>query len=412
MSADDGWTVWHTYQALECLASRLMSGSTRRLQFDESPRAYPQKAGPGSLPDQSMNLKEIYRDIFHNMEAEEYEEALNLCSTILRSKQDGMVALYYSALASAGLSRMDNAVRYMEATGLAPGPDAEAFSIGKYKKFAIDFLTQQNAAIQRGVPSILVVSLPKSASAYVQTALVRIFDIPWARMSLSSPTPLKSPNGDGRLFARARVITSWAAWIARGGATIHEHFAPLPENLDALSRAGVKRLVVHLRDPRQATLSYIHHVRKSSIEKGIHTFISYKSSLYDHSEIGDAEIDKWLDEVFPKMVEWMNGWFQASVDPNLDISIYFVSFEEMIDDKPKYFLNILNTFGIHEFDDNMADVLASGHRGEIPFDPTDTHRNYRSGSKDEWRRVFSDEQKEMAWKAMPKPLCERFGWAP
>ena len=359
-----------------------------------------------------MNPKEIYQEIFERTAAKEYEEALDLCSTILRSKEDDLVALYYSALTSSGLSRMDDAVRYMEATGLAPGPDAKALPIGEYKEFATKFLRQQHDAILRGVPSVLIVSLPKSASAYVQTVLVRLFDIPWGRMSLTSPTPLKPPNDDWSPFAPARVVTTWASRIARGGATTHEHFAPLPDNLDALTAAGVKRLVVHVRDPRQAMLSYIHHVRKTKIERGLDRFISYDSSVYDHSEVNGNEIKKGFDEIFANMVEWINDWIQASNDPSLDIAIELVSFEEMIDDKPKYFLKILNTFGIHEFDDNMSEVLASGHRGNIPIDPTTTHRNYRFGLKDEWRRVFSDEQKERAWKAMPGALCERFGWQP
>ena len=112
--------------------------------------------------------------------------------------------------------------------------------IGEYKEFATKFLRQQHDAILRGVPSVLIVSLPKSASAYVQTVLVRLFDIPWGRMSLTSPTPLKPPNDDWSPFAPARVVTTWASWIARGGATTHEHFAPLPDNLDALTKAGVR----------------------------------------------------------------------------------------------------------------------------------------------------------------------------
>lgn len=110
-----------------------------------------------------------------------------------------------------------------------------------------DFTERQAEARRRGIPPLLFVTMPKSASVYVLLRFAHGLGIPTCRVSLD-------------LFPADQVIPSWAEGLAEGGAVCQEHVDASPANLARLRAAGLSRLVVHVRDPRQATLSWTHHL--------------------------------------------------------------------------------------------------------------------------------------------------------
>ncbi|MCH7911263.1 MAG: hypothetical protein IIB38_16815, partial [Candidatus Hydrogenedentes bacterium] len=85
------------------------------------------------------------------------------------------------------------------------------------------------------------------------------------------PTPFEMTDGEGATFAGApdsvtvlepgQVIADQFEIIrelGQGGVSAKEHLPATRHNLATLAQAGVDRVVLHLRDPRQSLLSWAH----------------------------------------------------------------------------------------------------------------------------------------------------------
>ena len=164
--------------------------------------------------------------------------------------------------------------------------------------------------------------------------------------------------------------------------------------------AGLSRLVVHLRDPRQATPSWAHHIEtltgaSAYLRKRIWPLLPEDYDRWTFAEKLDWNIAKHLRLLGP----WVEAWValaEASAD---QLSIRFTSYEEFRRDEPGFYAGLLEFYGIElaEFDANPADLA----KQEFHF---------CKGQTDEWREVFTDAQKQAAWRLMPDDLCARFGW--
>ena len=97
--------------------------------------------------------------------------------------------------------------------------------------------------IEKGLPYFLMASQGKSGS-------ISFGNIVPAGFSLTCTT---------YSMIHLAVIPSWARDYARGGASYNTHLLPTKTNIDALRQAGLTRIVVHTRDPRQIYLSVLHH---------------------------------------------------------------------------------------------------------------------------------------------------------
>jgi tetratricopeptide (TPR) repeat protein len=103
------------------------------------------------------------------------------------------------------------------------------------------FAFLQKRAIANDLPDMLVVTMPRTGSLYILMRLSTGLSIPVSHVSLN-------------LFPKDHVIPCWARTLATGGTVAQEHIDASPENLAHLREAGIDKLCVHTRDPRQATL--------------------------------------------------------------------------------------------------------------------------------------------------------------
>src|SRR5262249_60039065 len=106
------------------------------------------------------------------------------------------------------------------------------------------------------------------------------------------------------------VVESWARDYARGGACHSSHLQPTPENVARLKRCGIDKLIVHVRDPRQALLSLMHHV-----------------TPYPRGPEGplDQRIETAADDYLAS-IRWIEGWLDAEDE----IRILFSRFEDFV----------------------------------------------------------------------------------
>ncbi|MCH8113406.1 MAG: sulfotransferase domain-containing protein [Proteobacteria bacterium] len=251
-----------------------------------------------------------------------------------------------------------------------------------------NFVVLQEVAIKRGIPGILLVTMPKSGSLYMLMRLSKGLGVPICHASLD-------------LFPTDRVIPSWAQALALGGAVAQEHLDASSRNMAELVRAGLSKAVVHVRDPRQATLSWVHHVETTTGDREhIRQLMSPPiTKMYDRFDLG-RKIDWQIENYLPLLVKWTQQWMDFADACASDFEVLFTRYEDFRADEGANIRKILNYMGVspEAFD----------------FSPLKTSRealHRRKGEADEWREVFSRTQRRRATELVPEDMCARFGWA-
>jgi len=231
----------------------------------------------------------------------------------------------------------------------------------------------REAKISKGLPSIVVVTQGKSASSPVANIFNSGFELPSFAYSL------------GLL----QVIESFARDFARGGACYSTHLEPTQENIRRLKAAGIDKVIVHLRDPRQSLLSMLHHVVRYPDEMP-----ELARSKFHERPVADR-IDHLLAFFFSRL-NWIQGW----IDAESELDIMFSTFEDFVRDRPAFTRRYLEFYGGHDEHFSWDNAMNAG--GD--------HR-FRTGRIDEWREVFPSKRAEFLTAVIPTPMRNRFGWA-
>ncbi len=249
-------------------------------------------------------------------------------------------------------------------------------------------------------PGIFINTIPKSGSLSIWTGLYGGLDIPRARLG----TKLRSLKYDV-------VHPEKAEKLAKGNLVAQEHLIAAPHNLDALEKAGIDKVVVHVRDPRQAMLSWVHHIDTLSSENGLH-ILEYPLcdnyfSLSREDQIScpsyfdkdfSRKVDVHLENYFPILIDWLMSWVELADNPNKRIKVLFTFFEDLKFKPDDFYLNILKFYEIDPAKFSMPNAPKKGIS------------HFRKGQVDEFRQVFTPEQLEKATRMMPDILFEKFGW--
>lgn len=228
--------------------------------------------------------------------------------------------------------------------------------------------------LARGMPSVVLVTMEKSGSV----SLANIFT-----SGLNLPSFAYS-------FLNLQVVESWAKDYARGGCCYVTHLRPYPVNIARLKRAGINRMIMHTRDPRQAILSWLHHLeryRDAFPEQNNETFRA-------------LDLNQKLREVFGfylHYLRWIEGWVKASAE----MEIMFSTFEELVTDRDKLAQRYLDFYGPKASAFNASHAFTE-HAG------IDYHK--RLGEIEEWRGVFSPENQKLLDSLLAPELKKKFGW--
>ncbi|MCZ6523737.1 MAG: sulfotransferase domain-containing protein [Alphaproteobacteria bacterium] len=158
-------------------------------------------------------------------------------------------------------------------------------------------------------------------------------------------------------------------------------------------------MVVHLRDPRQAMLSNLHHIA-GTFEETVRIMRSPPPAEYPAWSV--AERADWLlKSYFPELLAWVEGWLAAERDPGNGIEILFTTYEDFHADQGTVFDQIIAFHGLARSDLTAANEVEKNRA---------TH--FRRGTTDEWRETFTPAQQAAMWARMPRGLSERFSWRP
>lgn len=233
--------------------------------------------------------------------------------------------------------------------------------------------------------SVVLITLPKSGSVYIHETLRESYDL----------QPIEISSG---LFMTDRVHLGNLNRLATGGYISQSHLPADWINVQMLNHF-VDRWVVHVRDPRQATLSYVHHLNKQHRENPWMVLMVDSRNPLDASFFNSSleEQISWMIQFHLRaIVSWIEGWNSSGYRSR---RFMFTTYEDLNQRPLVFFRKLLKFYGLPA-------------KGFKYLKPEVGALHYRNGQIDEWRSVFTDEQKEKAWQSIPDWMAERFGWEP
>lgn len=237
----------------------------------------------------------------------------------------------------------------------------------------------------QGLPGILLNTLPKSASESIWNRLAEGLAMAQGHVSLG-------------LFPDCCLMPHRVGILGEGGMIAKEHIPASPHNLKVLTDAGLKKVVLNLRDPRQAALSWAHFVRN---DVSMRLMAPIWRKIVPPREILESDFSALLDWVIarylPLAIRWIADWTRhAGSAETANVQVYPARFERFRGDPEGYLRGVLDFLEIE------PDRFAMSAKAETI--------HLRRGAVEEWREVLTAGQRERAWAAIPPELAEFWGW--
>lgn len=249
------------------------------------------------------------------------------------------------------------------------------------------FLARRRSRSKPKLPSILVVTVPKSGTRFTN-------------LTLSGGLGLEPTSVSFGYFPHYLVDIPKLPSFVEGGSVASAHFDPSPVNLQSLTHF-VRKWVVHIRDPRSVTLSWVHHTNRLYSERGdgrYHYLFVYPAPPEAYYGWPFCQQVDWnIEHFLPNVVAWTRSWLAIYDSRRYDILL--TSFSELARDELSYIRKILDFYAI------PREVF---HRPHV--ERTLLHSHFRAGLEDEWLTAFSPDQVARATSLIGDDLIERFGW--
>ncbi len=232
---------------------------------------------------------------------------------------------------------------------------------------------------------ILLNTMPKSGSIYMQKALAKILDC--NTLDVGNRYALIDQIG----LRDARTLTG-------GGYVAQTHLAPSLENLQLLQHYRLK-MVLHLRDLRQALLSWVHHIDWVSGGDDASEPLLYCAprppAAYFASSL-TAKIDWQIEHYLPQLTAWVTQWLAIADAKTIPV---LITHQDTLRTDEKALFDSILAFHRLRFDYTLP---------KLPRTLEDTH--FRRADPMEWQRTFTPEQAARATALIPTALRQRFGW--
>ena len=232
---------------------------------------------------------------------------------------------------------------------------------------------------------ILLNTMPKSGSVYIQKSLAKILSC-------------QTLNVGNSYALIDQIDIRDVKKLVGGGHVAQNHLAPSPENLRVLEHFNLK-MVLHLRDPRQALLSWVHHLdwisRGNDASETLLYCTPHLPSDYFQSSLS-SKISWQISNYLPQLITWVTRWVAIADLKNIPILI--TQQEELRINERALFDSILQFHNL-TFDyalPNLPKTLEATH--------------YRLADPTEWNWTFTPDQKAQATSLIPPSLQQRFSW--
>jgi hypothetical protein len=228
------------------------------------------------------------------------------------------------------------------------------------------FKKKKNCSIDRTIPSLLLITLPKSGSIYIASWLLKEFD--YKQTWLSSGC---FPD-DTYIFRELKDVS-------QGGMLSQDHVGPSSLNVSYIQNFNIKA-AIHIRDPRDSLVSWIYYcIKNIKANKG---FDLRRSAPRPSCELFDRpikEIIDWhIENYLPIQCGWIHGWLTIAKQRGFLVT----SFTRLVEE-PESFLRDYASF-----------IGRPAKTANIPIKEQGEH--FRVGKSGQWDTEFSKTQKQRA----------------
>ena len=232
-------------------------------------------------------------------------------------------------------------------------------------------------------PGLLINTLPKSGSVYITHFLAR---------NLQLPILNKVAHG---YFPYYYLIPNALDHLLLGNRIAQEHFDANPVNIHWLKKLDIP-FVLHVRDPRQATLSWVHHYNQC-IREGANNYTVHITPPVDYLNLPlERQIDWHIDTHLVSVTLWLKQWMHALQKEKLNVLVTY--YRDLQNDEKSFFDRILKFYHI------------SGKFSDAPNPQKDQNLHFRKGLLDEWKTVFTEQQVERCDRIIGEEIFDFFGW--
>ena len=252
--------------------------------------------------------------------------------------------------------------------------------------------------------SIFLISLPRSGTVYTWQSLIDLggFKLP---EFMGDPTFHKNKQkgkinrDDHRFYYTGDFVTQFLKkeGLKRylpDGYALATHMPANQHNLGMLKECGIGKLMLLVRDPRDATLSWTYHIRKAGLSlRNHHTNIFYLPEEYfswEHSQQLSYQVKTFL----PMAVNWLEGWFEQVASRSKPY-VYITYFDNLRRDPINYFEGIFKFFDLLDVDcRRLSDPSQGPH--------------FRAGVNGLWCDEFTEKDRELASELIGNRLWQAY----
>lgn len=236
--------------------------------------------------------------------------------------------------------------------------------------------------------NIIIIAMPKSGSEYLSSSLENSLHYKQAKIA------------QGTIPEDQIILEKIKLFFSKPNMLTKHHINPSGFNIQTIKHY-TNKLVLHIRDPRAVLLSWVHYqndiYRADNRELLDRVFPKPPDAYYTLNL--QEQIDWNIEHFLPGMINWLSAWLEIIKHESTakdGLQILLTTYDELIADETFLYHKILDFYTLNK--SKFTYHTAQKNR----------HNNFRHGSAQEWRDVYTAEQKLRAAKAMPRSLMRYF----
>lgn len=237
---------------------------------------------------------------------------------------------------------------------------------------------------------LVFTGLPKSANVFIRTSLQKTLNLEWHDIY---------PRG---ITARDINALALESFIKAPRATTGQHFPATEWNLNLLKSGGIRKIGVIVRDPRDAVVSWWHHMERPDMgwaDRAELTAAGIISQNYVDLPKED-KLTSLIANLFPFFQDWLREW-SVTIESDKNFQFHLLRYEDFITDPEKHITALLGFFG-HDIKPVLPKIEAA--------EGIDTTTHFRRGKAGSHRDEMTPAQQRLSRNLLDPSLFERFGW--